>query len=82
MSQSFHVAFNEAVVFESHPVSRITCIACWGKFLVVGTEKGHLLIYDFIPERMFAFLFFSLSARHGLQARDQSVLSGILEEAD
>lgn len=51
MSQSFHVAFNEAVVFESHPVSRITCIACWGKYLVVGTEKGHLLIYDFIPER-------------------------------
>ena len=52
MSQSFHIAFNDAMVFENHPVSRITCITCWGKFLVVGTEKGHLLIYDFIPESM------------------------------
>jgi len=51
MSQSFHIAFNEALLIENHLISRITCITCWGKQLVVGTEKGHLLIYEFIPER-------------------------------
>eukprot|EP01125_Pyxidicula_operculata_P017175 TRINITY_DN5996_c0_g1_i2.p1 TRINITY_DN5996_c0_g1~~TRINITY_DN5996_c0_g1_i2.p1 ORF type:complete len:900 (-),score=202.10 TRINITY_DN5996_c0_g1_i2:552-3251(-) len=40
-----HSAFQWVVVQDNFPV-KITALEAWGKQLVIGTDKGHLLVYE------------------------------------